>query len=58
LVALDRVFNAGDLFGERRALFCKRVAVGVVARGGLCDGVADEASVAVEAGELGEDGGL
>jgi hypothetical protein len=58
LVALDRVFGAGDLFGERRALFGERVAISLIARGCLLDGVANEAAVSVEPCELVEDRGL
>jgi hypothetical protein len=58
LVTLDRAFGAADLLGERRALFSERVAISLIARGGLCDGVSDEASVSVEAGELIEYRGL
>jgi hypothetical protein len=58
LVAVDRAFGPADLLGERGALFCEGGAVGVIARGGLLDGVADEPAVAVDAGELCEDRGL
>ncbi|HTC60045.1 MAG TPA: hypothetical protein VK691_08000 [Solirubrobacteraceae bacterium] len=58
VVALDRALGAGDLLGERGALFCERRPVGFIAGGGLLDCVADYAAVAVEAGELVEDCGL
>jgi hypothetical protein len=58
LVAIDRAFRASYLLGKRCALFGERLAVGLIARGGLRDGVADEAAVSVEAGELVEDRGL
>ncbi|HEX4114735.1 MAG TPA: hypothetical protein VHY18_02560 [Solirubrobacteraceae bacterium] len=58
LVAVNRSFGAGDLLGERCALFGERGAVGVIARGGLLDRVTDEPTVSVDASELGEDRGL
>jgi hypothetical protein len=58
LIAVDRAFGAGDLLGERGALFGERGAVGVIARGRLLDGVTDEPAVSVDAGELREDRGL
>jgi hypothetical protein len=54
LVAVDRAFRSGDLLGEQSA-FGGGGAVGVIARGGLLDGVTDEPAAAVDAGELCED---
>jgi hypothetical protein len=58
LVALDCSFGTGDLLSKRGTLFGQRSAVGLLARGGLLDRVTDEAAVAVDPGELGEDRGL
>ncbi|HWY19513.1 MAG TPA: hypothetical protein VNY27_12495 [Solirubrobacteraceae bacterium] len=58
MVALDRALCAGDLLGERGALFGERRPVSFAAGGGLLDRIADHAAVAVEAGELVQDRGL
>jgi len=58
VVALDRVLGAADFLREAGALLCERRAVGAVVGGGVLYGLADEGPVAVELGELAEDGGF
>jgi hypothetical protein len=54
LVALDRSLGAADLLGERSTPFFKGAVVAVPTGGGLFDGLAYEAAVAVDLGELRE----
>jgi hypothetical protein len=52
------VFGAGDLGGDRFAAFVERWALALGLLLGGSEGVLDERSVAVDAGELMQDGGL
>jgi hypothetical protein len=57
-VALGRAFDAGNLRGDRVAAFieCGSLALRLLLSGG--EGVVDEGAVAVDAGELTQDGCL
>jgi len=57
-VALGRAFNAGDLDGDRAALLIERWSLALRLLLGGAEGVVDERAVAVDAGELAQDGGL
>jgi hypothetical protein len=57
-VTLGRAFGAGDLGGDRLATFIERGSPALCLLLGGAEGVVDEWAVAVDAGELMQDGGL
>ena len=57
-VALGRAFDTGDLGGDRPTLLIERWSLALRLLLGGTEGVVDERAVAVDAGELAQDGGL